>query len=305
MDRFREIESFIAVATEGSFNGAARRLAVSPPIVTRLINALEDRLGATLFVRTTRRLSLTEAGERFLDAAVPLLDDLLQAEAAASGLHKSVSGELRITAPVLFGEKIIAPLLREFLDDHPLIKARALFVDRVVHLLEEGIDVAVRLTDLPDSSLSAIKVGNVRRIVVASPSYVAMHGRPDLPDELCDHTLITIAMLEKPTSWAFQRGGKTQTIQVSPRLSVNTVRSAIDAALAGWGITRALSYQVNDHLKSGDLLELLPGFDDRITPIHLVHQEGLNASAKTRAFLEFATQRLRSKAPSLIAELHC
>lgn len=292
----------MAVAKERSFNAAARRLAVSPPIVTRLINGLEGRLGAILFKRTTRRLSLTEAGERFLIAAVPLLDGLQQAEDTAAGLHLTMRGELRVTAPVLFGERVIAPIVRDFLDLHPEITVRTLFVDRLVHLLEEGIDVAVRLSELPDSALSAIKVGTVRRVIVASPSYIARHGLPKAPEDLINHKTINSTTMDLPSTWTFQQAGKNRVARISPRMTVNTVRSAIDAACAGWGLTRTLSYQVGEHLKKGTLVEILAGWDDRVTPVHLVHQEGFHASAKTRAFLDFATSRLRPAASRFLAQ---
>lgn len=292
----------MAVAEERSFNGAARRLAVSPPIVTRLINSLENRLGAILFTRTTRRLSLTDAGERFFTAAVPLLDDLQQAEGTAAGLHQTMRGELRVTAPVLFGERIIAPIVRDFLDLHPEITIRALYVDRVVHLLEEGIDIAVRLSELPDSALSAIRVGSVRRVIVAAPSYIERHGMPDAPEDLIDHKTINSTTMDHPVTWVFQRAGKNQIARISPRMTVNTVRSAIDAACAGWGMARTLSYQVGEHLADGKLVEVLADHDDRLTPIHLVHQEGFHAAAKTRAFLDFATGRLRSASNRFLAK---
>ena len=299
MDRFRQIEAFVSVAEQGSFNGAARQLALSPSIVTRLVNGLEERLGTRLFARTTRRVSLTEPGERFLFEARHVLESLRQAEDSAAGAHQRARGELRITAPVLFGERVIAPILRDFLDEYPDVSVRTLFVDRIVHLLEEGVDIAVRLADLPDSSLTAIRVGTVRRVVVASPAYLKANGTPVQPDQLEAHRIINNATLERPKTWTFQARGKTHLAHVNPRLTVNTVQSAIDAAEAGWGICRALSYQVDGLLREGRLVELLTGWDDRIMPVHLVHQEGSAAPARIRAFLDFAGKRLRSGSHAL------
>ncbi len=292
MDRFRELSTFVTVADCAGFNAAARQLGISPPSVTRLIGGLEERLGARLFTRTTRRLALTEAGTRFLEDARRLLDDLEAAEAAAAGLHQAPRGVLRITAPVLFGEMHVAPILRDFLDLHPEVSASALFLDRVVDLIDEGMDIAIRIADLPDSGLTAIRLGSVRRVLVAAPAYVARHGTPATPDDLAGHALISTSALDGPGTWRFG----AQQVRIAPRLRVTSIRAVLDAAAAGWGIARPLSYQVADDLAAGRLVELLPGADSREIPVHIVHAEGRAAAARTRAFIDFTVPRLRMQA---------
>ena len=294
MDRFREHLAFVAVAETGAFNAAARRLAISPPAVTRLVTALEERIGARLFVRTTRQVALTDAGRRLLTDSVRVLTELDEAEASSAGVHQSPRGMLRITAPVLFGQRYVAPILRDYLDAHPQVTASVFFVDRVVDLIDEGLDVAVRIGDLPDSSLTATRVGAVRRLVVASPAYLSANGVPAEPRDLSDHRIINTPGLYPTARWSFEAGDTRHSVQLAPRLDANTVTAAVDAALAGWGIARALSYQVADHLESGDLVELLPDHDDRSMPLHLVHSEGRRAPAKVRTFIDFATNRLRT-----------
>ena len=296
MDRFREITTFIAAAESGAFNAAARKLSLSPAAVTRLVNSLEARIGARLFTRTTRKVVLTEAGQLFLSDAARILDELAEAEDSAAGAHKSPRGVLRVTAPLMFGHLYIAPILRDYLDAFPAVTAFTLFVDRVVHLIDEGLDVAVRIGDLPDSSLSAIRVGKVRRMMVAAPSYIAKHGAPTTLDALAGHKIIHPLPLQASTEWPFVNGGGTRLVKVTPALTVNTLPASIDAAVAGWGITRAYSYQVASALIDGSLVEILNKSDDREVPIHLVHPEGRRAAAKTRVFIDLAVERLRADA---------
>lgn len=300
MDRFRELSVFVAVAEEGAFNAAARRLNLSPPAVTRLVTALEARIGARLFTRTTRRVAPTEAGRRLLADAARILAELDEAEASAAGAHQSPRGMLRVTAPVLFGQRHIAPILRDFLDAYPEVSATALFVDRVVDLIDEGLDVALRIGELPDSTLSAVRVGAVRRVTVAAPGYVAAHGMPATPDDLAGHRIVSPLTLHEATRWSFVAGGRSSIVHLAPRLAVNTMTAAIEAASAGWGITRALSYQVADALDDGTLIEVLGDREDRRMPVHLVHSEGRRAAAKIRAFVDLAAERLRAD-PGLLA----
>jgi DNA-binding transcriptional LysR family regulator len=300
MDRFHELSVFVAVAEEGAFNAAARRLNLSPPAVTRLVTALEARIGARLFTRTTRRVAPTEAGRRLLADAARILAELDEAEASAAGAHQSPRGMLRVTAPVLFGQRHIAPILRDFLDAYPEVSATALFVDRVVDLIDEGLDVALRIGALPDSTLSAVRVGAVRRVTVAAPGYVAAHGMPATPDDLAGHRIVSPLTLHEATRWSFVAGGRSSIVHLAPRLAVNTMTAAIEAASAGWGITRALSYQVADALADGTLVEILGDREDRRMPVHLVHSEGRRAAAKIRAFVDLAAERLRAD-PGLLA----
>lgn len=301
MDRFRALETFLAVAEEGAFNGAARRLRLSPPAVTRLVTGLEERLGVQLFTRTTRRVALTEAGARLREDAQRILAELEEAETTAAGARTAPSGHLALTAPLLFGQRYMAPILRAFLDAHPAMTASALFVDRNVNLLEEGVDLALRIGALPDSTLAARRVGAVRHIVVAAPAYLARHGRPEAPAELVSHRLIYAATVTDRPAWTFSRGGRQETLRLTPALTLNTLEAAIAAAEEGWGITRALSYQVADALAAGRLVELLPSAEDREVPVHLLHAEGRRAAAKIRSFMDFSAARLSREADRLLA----
>jgi DNA-binding transcriptional LysR family regulator len=281
------------VADRGSFAKAARELRLSPAAVTRAITALEDRLGARLLLRTTRSVRLTEAGARFLADTQRILQDIGEAEEAAAGAHAAPRGILTVTAPVIFGRIYVAPLLRDWLDLHPAASAHALFVDRVVSLTEEGVDVAIRIGDLPDSSLTAIKVGFVRRVVFGSPAYFARHGIPQHPDDLARHRIITVDNgALKSVDWRFADGRITA--RIPSRLSVTTLDTAIDTALSGWALARTLSYQVAPHVADGALRIVLREFEPRPLPIHVVHQEGRRASAKLRSFIDFAVGRLRA-----------
>lgn len=303
MDRFREIATFVAAAESEAFNAAARKLNVSPAAVTRHVNSLEARIGARLFTRTTRKVVLTEAGQRFLLDATRILEEVEEAEESAAGAHQLPRGILRITAPLMFGHLYVAPILRDYLDAYPAVSVFTLFVDRVVNLIDEGLDVGVRIGDLPDSQLSAVRVGKVRRMLVAAPDYVTKHNVPKTLDALNDHKIIHPLPLHTSPEWPFVNGGKTQYVKVNPTLTVNTMPAAIDAALAGWGITLVYSYQVAMALVEGTLVEILHGVDDHEVPIHLVHPEGRRAAAKTRTFIDLAAERLRADATLFIGNV--
>lgn len=300
MDQLDSMRTFVAVADAQSFAAAARLLKSSPAAVTRAVAALEAHLGARLLHRTTRSLRLSEAGERYLVDCRRILGELREADALASGAHVEPQGHLLVTAPVLFGRIHIAPLLLDFLQAHPKVQARALFVDRVVHLIDEGVDVALRIAHLPDSSLSALKVGTVRRVVVASPDYLARHGEPLSPDELPRHEAIGVSTAGGPFApWQFARAGDpTRQLHPAPaprvRLTVNASEVGILAAREGHGLARAMSYQVAEHVASGHLRIVLADFEPMPVPVHLVHPEGRHAAAKVRAFIDFAAARLRA-----------
>lgn len=301
MDRFRELETFLAVAEAGAFNAAARRLRQSPPAITRLVTGLEARLGVQLFTRTTRRVALTEAGLRLREDAQRILAELEEAETAAAGARAEPRGRLSLTAPLLFGQRFMAPILRAWLDAHPAMTASALFVDRNVNLLDEGLDLALRIGELPDSSLAARRVGAVRRVVVAAPAYLARHGWPQTPAELAAHRLVYASSVDERPVWIFSRGGKRQALRIAPRLSLNTLAAALAAAEEGWGITRALSYQLDEALAEGRLVELLAEAEDAVLPVHLLHAEGRRPAAKIRSFIDFAAARLAAEADRLLA----
>lgn len=296
MDRLDGMRVFVAVAEAGGFAPAARALRLSPPAVTRAVAALEDRIGARLLHRTTRTVRLTEAGARFLADAKRLLAELDEAEATAAGAHAEPRGQVAITAPLLFGKMHVASVVLEFLSRYPEVSARTVFVDRVVDLMDEGIDVAVRIAVLPDSTLSAIRVGEVRRVVCASPAFVAHHGRPQAPRDLADFDCIGFQSATMPAPWVFpsRADGTTETVRPPMRLLVNNAEVAVEASVAGHGVARVLSYQAAEAIRAGRLVVLLADHEPPPVPVHLVHLEGRRAAARVRAFVDFATQRLRA-----------
>jgi DNA-binding transcriptional LysR family regulator len=289
MDQLDGMRVFVAVAESGGFAPAARQLRLSPPVVTRAIAALERRLGARLLNRTTRQMHLTEAGQRFLADCKRIIAELQDAEALARNAHVEPQGLLTVTAPVMFGRMHIAPLLFDFLERHPKVDARAMFVDRIVNLIEEGFDVALRIGTLADSSLTAIKVGTVRRVVVASPAYLATHGAPRTPADVENHRAIGSGR----APWRF-RGATASTQQPRMQLTVNGGDVAIASALAGQGLARPLSYQVDEELRDGRLQVVLADYEPPAQPVQLVYPEGRQAAAKVRAFVDFAAARLRA-----------
>jgi DNA-binding transcriptional LysR family regulator len=289
MDQLDGMRVFVAVAESGGFAPAARQLRLSPPVVTRAIAALERRLGARLLNRTTRQMHLTEAGQRFLADCKRIIAELQDAEALARNAHVEPQGLLTVTAPVMFGRMHIAPLLFDFLERHPKVDARAMFVDRIVNLIEEGFDVALRIDTLADSSLTAIKVGTVRRVVVASPAYLATHGAPRTPADVENHRAIGSGR----APWRF-RGATASTQQPRMQLTVNGGDVAIASALAGQGLARPLSYQVDEELRDGRLQVVLADYEPPAQPVQLVYPEGRQAAAKVRAFVDFAAARLRA-----------
>ena len=252
MDRFHEMQVFVAVAEEAGFAAAARRLQMSPPAVTRAIAALEDRLGIRLLTRTTRSVRVTDAGERYLEDARRILADVTTADELAAGLEATPKGRLTVTAPVMFGRLYVLPGILDYLHRYPDTDVQAMFLDRVVNLLDEDIDVAVRIGQLPDSSLRATRVGSVRTVVCASPHYLSVFGEPDTPDQLVDHQVIIVAGGSGRVGWRFR--DQSRAVQLSPRLTVTSNSAAVSAAVHGFGITRLLSYQVASEIADGSLV---------------------------------------------------
>ena len=292
MDRLQAMNVFVAVADVGGFAGAARRLAMSPPAVTRAIAALETAIGARLLTRTTRHVRLTDAGGRYLDDCRRILAAVGEAEASAAGSHTRPTGVLTVTAPILFGRLHVLSALTGFLAAHPSVEGRALFLDRFVHLVDEGVDVAVRIGDLADSGLVAIRCGIVRRVVVGAPAYLADQGRPEFPADLARHRIIGLSHSASP-NWQF---ASKEAVSVRPRLSCNVNEAAIAAAVDGWGLTQVLSYQVAGAVVDGRLEIVLDRFETEPLPVHVVHVEGGGASAKTRAFVDHVVRHLRTNA---------
>ncbi|MCP1538970.1 LysR family transcriptional regulator [Methylorubrum extorquens] len=293
MDRLQGMRVFVRVAESGGFAGAARALSMSPAAVTRAVAALETMIGARLFIRTTRSVKLTEAGGRYLEDCRRILAEIAEAEAAAAGSTATPTGVLTLTAPVQFGRLYVLPVVTDYLARHPAVAVRALFLDRIVNLIEEGIDVGVRIGHLADSGLTATRVGSVRRVVCAAPSYLERHGVPETPRDLRDHAVIGASNPGALPEWRFGPEGRT-TVSVHARLVCNTVDAALAAALDGWGIARLLSYQVASAVAEGRLRILLSDDEEAPVPIHVVSPEGRRAPAKTRAFVDLAAARLRA-----------
>jgi DNA-binding transcriptional LysR family regulator len=292
MDRIDSVAVFAEVAERGSFAGAARRLHRSPAAVTRAVAELEARLGVRLLNRTTRAVSVTEAGQRFLVGARRVLADLSEIEQAAMGQGRAPRGELRVTAPIVFGRRHLLPLVTEFLARHPEVSVRLTLLDRPVDLVEEGFDVAVRIGQLPDISAIATRVGALSRIAVAAPFYLKRHGRPQHPRELASHDVIAFAGIDGVERWRFAGGADAP---VRPRLIVNTAEAAIDAARAGFGITRVLSYQAVDALSDGGLVRILRQHEAVEVPVHVLFPDGRHPPPKLRAFLDAAVPHLRRR----------
>jgi len=293
MDRFHLMTVYLAVAEEESFAGGARRLGMSPPAVTRAVAALEQRLGAKLLNRSTRFVRATDAGLRYLEHARRILAEADAADAAAAGVNAEPRGQLAVTAPVLFGREYVLPSMVEYLERYPGMCVTAMFVDRVVNLLEEGLDVGVRIGELPDSSAKAIGIGYVRRVVCASPGYLRAHGVPQAPADLARHTVIAASPVSPTTDWKFFSGRKTISVKVTPRLTVTNNEAAIVATAQGFGVARLLSYQVAAHIAAGRLQTVMSEFEPPRLPIHVLHREGRQAQAKVRTFVDLLVQRLK------------
>ena len=301
MDRFEAMRIFVAVADARGFAPAARQLGLSAPAVSRAIVALEQHVGAQLLRRTTRSVALTDIGERFHADCKRILAEIADAEATASGAHAAPQGQLAVTAPQMFGRMHVTPVLLDFLAQHPQVSARSYFVDHIVHLFEEGFDVAVRIAHLPDSGLTAIGVGHVRRVIVASPAYLAERGVPRTTTDLAQHDGIGFAINGGVVApWALYPPGRKNKADREighPRmqLSANTGEVGIAAALAGRGLARALSYQVAEAVQRGRLRIVLADHEPPPIPVQVVYVDGRKAAAKVKAFVDFAVERLRGE----------
>src|SRR5471030_2456412 len=287
MNRLESMAILIAVVDAGSLSAAARRLDMPLATVSRKVAELEAHLTTRLLHRTTRQLSLTEAGASYVAACRRILEEIGEAERAATGEYASPKGELVVTAPVVFGRLHVVPVVAEFLAQYPEIGISLMLTDRVVHLMDEHADVAVRIGELPDSALMATRVGAVRRVVCASPAYLAAHGVPERPQDLAGHDCVTFEVLASMRAWVFGSGNS--------RLSVNTAEAASAAATVGVGLIRVLSYQVADALREQALRIVLEPYESAPLPISLVHTGQAPLPLKLRAFLDFVTPRLRAR----------
>lgn len=292
MDRLAELAVLLAVLDAGSLAGAARRLRRSPPAVTRVLAGLEERAGARLVERTTRALAPTEAGRRLAEQARRLLADYDEAIGMAGG-DRAPRGLLRVTAPVVFGQRHVTPLVTGFLLAHPGMRMELRLSDRNLDLVEEGLDAAIRIGALPESGLVVRRVGEVRRMLVASPDYLAARGTPAGPADLPGHDIVFTASRPAPLEWRFRGpGGKEHVVRLSPRLVVSHVEAALAAALEGHGLATALSYQVAAEIGAGRLVRLLPGHEPPPLPVQLVLPSARHMPARLRLFLDHAAARL-------------
>ncbi len=291
MDRFDAMAVLLTVVETGSLSAAGRKLDMPLATVSRNVSDLEARLKAQLLNRSPRRLELTDAGRNYVAACRRILDDVTEAEREAAGEYDAPTGRLVVTAPIVFGRLHVVPVVAAFLEIYPDVDVSMALGDRIVPLLEEHLDCAVRIGELPDSSLVATRVGAIRRVVCASPAYLARMGRPLVPADLAAHRCVSFEAMGSSDAWRFA----DETVAVRSRLVVNTADAAIEAALAGVGPTRVLSYQVDADVAAGRLETLLPAFEPAPVPVSLVYARPERLPLKLRAFLDFAVPRLRAR----------
>ncbi|WP_237437446.1 LysR family transcriptional regulator [Alteraurantiacibacter aestuarii] len=288
------MRSLVASVDGGSLSAASRSLGVPLPTVSRRVSDLEAHLGAQLVVRTSRKLILTDVGHAFVATCRRVLDELDQAERAATGEYRTPRGDLLITAPVMFGRLHVEPVVLDFLNDFAEINVRLRLADYIVDLVENQVDLAIRIGQLPDSSLVATRLGAVRWITCASPAYLAERGIPQSLADLDQHDCISFDRLYSTDSWTFQKGTEIVAVPFSPRFAVNTATGALDAALAGAGIARVLSYQAAGAIADGRLVPVMEDYQLEPLPVHLVHAGQTIVPLKLRAFTDFAIPRLKS-----------
>jgi DNA-binding transcriptional LysR family regulator len=295
VDRIDAMKVFVAALDEGSLVRAGRKLGRSPAAVSRAIAFLEDRVGAELLHRTTRSIKMSEAGERYAIACRRVLTDLDEAEITAAGERSAPRGVLTLTAPVLSGEEVLRPILDAFMDAYPTVSARLYLRDDPVNLIDEGIDIALRIAHLADSASIAIRVGEVRRVVAAAPRYLARHPRIAEPGDLAKHQIISMTHFGLD-SWSFPPlpgSSVPRTVQFTPRVVINSVRGAIASAVEGRGVTRVFSYQIAEHVRDGGLQIVLGADEPPPLPVHVISPNGRLTVPKVRAFADFAVPRLR------------
>jgi DNA-binding transcriptional LysR family regulator len=303
MDRLDAMSVLVAVAESGSFSAASRKLGAPLPTVSRKVAELEAHLNARLLTRTTRRLTLTGAGEAYVGACKRILEQVVEAERAASGEYAAPRGDLVVTAPIVFGRLHVLPPVNEFLGAYPEINVRLTLSDRNVHLVDDHTDLAVRIGALADSSLVATRVGALRRVVCASPDYLARAGVPKTPEDLSALASVNFGSFTASAAWAFGARDKRaeRTVPIRVRLAVNTAEAAVDAAIAGVGVTRLLSYQAAQAVAAGKLKIVLAAYEPEPVPINLVYVGQNLVPLKLRAFLDFVAPRIRERAAQVDA----
>jgi DNA-binding transcriptional LysR family regulator len=295
MDRFESMSILVTVSKAGSLSAAARRLGTPLATVSRKVSDLETHLKTRLLNRSNRRVTLTDAGQSYVAACKRILEEVGEAERAAAGEYSAPTGDLTITAPIVFGRLHVLPVAIEFLKAYPDIDIRIALADRVVNILEDHVDLAVRIGELPDSSLRARRLGSTRRVVCGSPAYFAARGAPKSPAELGAHDCITFEGMMSADAWTFTIGKSDAAVAIHSRLVVNTAEAAIDAATAGGGITRVLSYQAAAAVRAGALAIVLQDFEQVPSPVNLVYPDQRLLPLKLRAFLDFAAPRLQAR----------
>lgn len=295
MDRLESMSMLVAAVEAGSISAAARRLGRPLATVSRKLSELEAHLGTRLLNRSSRRLTLTDAGRSYVAACQRILEDVREAERAAAGEYSAPRGQLTVTAPIVFGRLHGLPVVAEFLAAYPEIDLRLVLADGVVNLIEERVDLAVRIGELPDSSLIATRVGAIRRVICASPGYLSARGTPESPGDLGRHDCVTFEGLMAPEAWTFAIGKTVLSVPIHSRLVVNTAEAAIDAAIAGVGLTRVLSYQVATALEADRLAIVLEDYEPAPWPVSLVYGGGPLLPLKLRAFIDFAVPRLKAR----------
>jgi DNA-binding transcriptional LysR family regulator len=290
MDRIDAMQALVAVADLRGFAPAARKLGLSPSGVTRLIAALEDRVGARLLQRTTRSVTLTDAGARYLERIRRILADVEEAEGAVEGERTRPSGRLAVSAPVGFGRLHVSPVMSAYLKRYPQVSGELRLSDRMINLVEDGVDLAVRIGHLSDSSLVARHVGEMRRIVVASNNYLRQHGEPNTPQAVASHETIQFGAMTTPPDWRFVEDGQEIRVACTPRLTTNSADAALDYAEQDGGLTRVMAYQAAAALKRGRLRIVLAKFEAPPLPIHIVYPTSRLLSAKVRSFIDLVLE---------------
>jgi len=303
MDRLDAMKVFVVAIDEGSLAAAGRKLGRSPAAVSRAIAFLEERAGGKLLYRTTRSIKLSEEGERYVSSCRRVLAELEEADICVSGERSLRRGTLSVTAGAFSGETLLLPIVEGFMDAYPAVSVRLLFLERQVNLIDEGIDLALRMGELADSSMVATRVGEARRVVVAAPSYLKSHPPIEEPSDLARHQMI--AMDHTASSWTFSPASGSsapRTVQFAPRLVCNSVRAVLASALAGRGVARVLSYQVAEHVRRGELEIVLASDEPRPWPVHLMSPQGRLSVPRVRAFVDFALPRLKSHCALLMKD---
>jgi DNA-binding transcriptional LysR family regulator len=293
MDKLAAMTTFVRIVEAGSLTAAAHALDTSPPTVVRTLAALERHLGVSLLKRTTRRIHLTDEGAQYLERCRLILSALQEAEDAVVSRRTEPAGKLTVTASALFGRRYVAPIVSDFVRRYPRVSADMLFVDRVVNLIEEGVDVGIRIAHLKDSSMVAIPVGRTRRVVCASESYLRRHGIPRAPDDLRQHTCVRHVGLVPRSEWQFRAGGRLLSVPITSVVTCNDIDSAVSACVDGLGLGMFLSYMVAPNRKRGQLRYVMEKFETEPTPVQVIYPQAKIMSTKVRAFIDECVGRLR------------